>query len=73
MLLVLGLHWKVYGTAVDVDGLSVVYVQVLGDRWAAICRWTEERWILLQEILLKWQHFTNEQVRVALQVYPFCR
>ncbi|XP_041834285.1 dystrophin isoform X2 [Melanotaenia boesemani] len=37
-------------------------LQVLGDRWAAICRWTEERWILLQEILLKWQHFTNEQI-----------
>uniref|UniRef100_A0A8D2ZD00 Dystrophin n=1 Tax=Scophthalmus maximus TaxID=52904 RepID=A0A8D2ZD00_SCOMX len=36
-------------------------LQVLGDRWAAICKWTEERWILLQEILLKWQHFTNEQ------------
>ncbi|XP_013881860.1 dystrophin [Austrofundulus limnaeus] len=36
-------------------------LQVLGDRWAAICRWTEERWILLQEVLLKWQHFTNEQ------------
>ncbi|XP_035768824.1 dystrophin-like [Neolamprologus brichardi] len=36
-------------------------LQVLGDRWAAICRWTEERWILLQETLLKWQHFTNEQ------------
>ncbi|XP_030603146.1 dystrophin isoform X3 [Archocentrus centrarchus] len=36
-------------------------LQVLGDRWAAICRWTEERWVLLQEILLKWQHFTNEQ------------
>ncbi|XP_062301506.1 dystrophin isoform X1 [Scomber scombrus] len=36
-------------------------LQVLGDRWATICRWTEERWILLQEILLKWQHFTNEQ------------
>uniref|UniRef100_A0A3P8V2V4 Calponin-homology (CH) domain-containing protein n=1 Tax=Cynoglossus semilaevis TaxID=244447 RepID=A0A3P8V2V4_CYNSE len=36
-------------------------LQVLGDRWAAICKWTEEHWILLQEILLKWQHFTNEQ------------
>ncbi|XP_056157526.1 LOW QUALITY PROTEIN: dystrophin-like [Lampris incognitus] len=36
-------------------------LQVLGDRWAAICKWTEERWLLLQEILLKWQHFTNEQ------------
>lgn len=49
----------------SLDDLSVcvcVSLQVLGDRWAAICRWTEERWILLQEILLKWQHFTNEQV-----------
>uniref|UniRef100_A0A3P9MEB2 Calponin-homology (CH) domain-containing protein n=1 Tax=Oryzias latipes TaxID=8090 RepID=A0A3P9MEB2_ORYLA len=40
-------------------------LQVLGDRWASICRWTEERWILLQDILLKWQHFTNEQVGLA--------
>ena len=39
-----------------------VFVQVLGDRWAAICKWTEERWLLLQDILLKWQHFTEEQV-----------
>ncbi|XP_051782196.1 dystrophin isoform X2 [Erpetoichthys calabaricus] len=36
-------------------------LQHLGERWAAICKWTEERWILLQEILLKWQHFTEEQ------------
>ncbi|XP_015219666.1 dystrophin isoform X7 [Lepisosteus oculatus] len=36
-------------------------LQHLGERWADICRWTEERWILLQEILLKWQHFTEEQ------------
>ncbi|XP_067116720.1 dystrophin isoform X2 [Osmerus mordax] len=36
-------------------------LQVLGDRWAAICKWTEERWLLLQDILLKWQHFTEEQ------------
>ncbi|KAM4602180.1 dystrophin [Polymixia lowei] len=36
-------------------------LQLLGDRWAAICKWTEERWLLLQDILLKWQHFTNEQ------------
>ncbi|KAM9320032.1 dystrophin-like [Gastrophryne carolinensis] len=38
-------------------------LQHLGDRWAAICRWTEDRWILLQEILLKWQHFAEEQCR----------
>ncbi|XP_043928331.1 dystrophin isoform X3 [Protopterus annectens] len=36
-------------------------LQALGDRWAAICRWTEDRWILLQEIVLKWQHFAEEQ------------
>ncbi|XP_063809549.1 dystrophin isoform X8 [Pseudophryne corroboree] len=36
-------------------------LQNLGDRWAAICRWTEDRWILLQEILLKWQQFAEEQ------------
>ncbi|KTG32010.1 hypothetical protein cypCar_00017104, partial [Cyprinus carpio] len=33
----------------------------LGERWAAICKWTEERWILLQKILLCWQHFSEEQ------------
>ncbi|XP_075121172.1 dystrophin isoform X11 [Leptodactylus fuscus] len=38
-------------------------LQSLGDRWAAICRWTEDRWILLQEILLKWQQFAEEQCR----------
>ncbi|XP_041067968.1 dystrophin isoform X1 [Carcharodon carcharias] len=36
-------------------------LQILGERWAAICKWTEERWILLQEILFKWQYFTEEQ------------
>ncbi|XP_039770096.1 dystrophin isoform X4 [Ornithorhynchus anatinus] len=36
-------------------------LQVLGDRWANICRWTEDRWAVLQDILLKWQHFTDEQ------------
>uniref|UniRef100_A0A8C7L6K2 Dystrophin n=1 Tax=Oncorhynchus kisutch TaxID=8019 RepID=A0A8C7L6K2_ONCKI len=25
-------------------------LQHLGDRWAAICKWTEEHWVLLQEI-----------------------
>ncbi|XP_036418349.1 dystrophin isoform X3 [Colossoma macropomum] len=36
-------------------------LQNLGERWAAICKWTEERWILLQKILMSWQHFTAEQ------------
>uniref|UniRef100_A0A6I8QSI2 Dystrophin n=1 Tax=Xenopus tropicalis TaxID=8364 RepID=A0A6I8QSI2_XENTR len=36
-------------------------LQHLGNRWAAICRWTEDRWVFLQEILLKWQRFAEEQ------------
>ncbi|XP_006881922.1 PREDICTED: dystrophin-like [Elephantulus edwardii] len=36
-------------------------LKILGDRWANICRWTEDRWVLLQDILLKWQRFTEEQ------------
>ncbi|XP_069729561.1 dystrophin isoform X1 [Phaenicophaeus curvirostris] len=36
-------------------------LQHFGKRWAAICRWTEDRWILLQDILRKWQHFAEEQ------------
>uniref|UniRef100_A0A8B9K382 Dystrophin n=1 Tax=Astyanax mexicanus TaxID=7994 RepID=A0A8B9K382_ASTMX len=37
-------------------------LQNLGERWAAICKWTEERWLLLQKILLSWQNFTEEQI-----------
>uniref|UniRef100_A0A667XAM4 Calponin-homology (CH) domain-containing protein n=1 Tax=Myripristis murdjan TaxID=586833 RepID=A0A667XAM4_9TELE len=44
-------------------------LQVLGDRWAAICKWTEERWILLQEILLKWQMWENV---VIYELMPLC-
>ncbi|XP_048719602.2 dystrophin isoform X6 [Caretta caretta] len=36
-------------------------LQDLGERWAAICRWTEDRWVLLQDILRKWQQFAEEQ------------
>jgi len=36
-------------------------LQHLGKRWAVICNWTEQQWLLLQEILLKWQHFSEEQ------------
>lgn len=42
--------------------------QVLGDRWANICRWTEDRWVLLQDVLLKWQRFTEEQVSHAGEI-----
>lgn len=41
-------------------------LQHFGKRWAAICRWTEERWVLLQDILRKWQHFAEEQVNSFL-------
>ncbi|TRY57147.1 hypothetical protein DNTS_002628, partial [Danionella cerebrum] len=37
-------------------------LQNLGERWAAICKWTEERWVLLQKILLCWQNFSEEQL-----------
>ncbi|KAG8444197.1 hypothetical protein GDO86_009399 [Hymenochirus boettgeri] len=36
-------------------------LQRLGERWAAVCRWTEERWSKLQEILLRWQKLLEEQ------------
>ena len=40
-------------------------LQFLGKRWTAICHWTEEQWLLLQNILLKWQHFAEEEFRFA--------
>ncbi|KAG2468093.1 UTRO protein, partial [Polypterus senegalus] len=36
-------------------------LQSLGERWAAVCRWTEERWRKLQDILLVWQQFIEDQ------------
>ncbi|XP_064412021.1 dystrophin isoform X2 [Latimeria chalumnae] len=36
-------------------------LQMLGERWAAVCRWTEERWHRLQEIHLLWQQLSEEQ------------
>ncbi|KAM6448274.1 dystrophin isoform 3-T3 [Liasis olivaceus] len=36
-------------------------LQHLGNRWAAICRWTEDRWFILQDVLRKWLQFTEEQ------------
>ncbi|KAG9347639.1 hypothetical protein JZ751_005210 [Albula glossodonta] len=36
-------------------------LQSLGERWAAVCRWTEERWHKLQEILLVWQQLQEDQ------------
>lgn len=39
-----------------------VCVQSLGERWAAVCRWTEERWQKLQEVFLVWQQLLSDQV-----------
>ncbi|XP_072437733.1 utrophin-like isoform X5 [Chiloscyllium punctatum] len=36
-------------------------LQSLGERWAAVCRWTEERWRLLQDIFVKWQQLSEDQ------------
>ncbi|XP_053316532.1 utrophin isoform X2 [Spea bombifrons] len=36
-------------------------LQRLGERWAAICRWTEDRWSKLQEVLILWQRLLEEQ------------
>ncbi|XP_018411868.1 PREDICTED: utrophin-like [Nanorana parkeri] len=36
-------------------------LQKLGERWAAVCRWTEEHWSKLQEILVLWQKLLEEQ------------
>ncbi|MED6277334.1 hypothetical protein CHARACLAT_012327, partial [Characodon lateralis] len=36
-------------------------LQSLGERWAAVCRWTEERWHKLQELYLVWQQLLSDQ------------
>ncbi|TSL61145.1 Utrophin [Bagarius yarrelli] len=36
-------------------------LQSLGERWAAVCRWTEERWTKLEEILPVWQQLLDDQ------------
>ncbi|XP_067674722.1 dystrophin-like isoform X3 [Haliotis asinina] len=40
-------------------------LESLGKRWATIGRWTEKKWMILQELLLKWQHFNEEQNKFA--------
>ncbi|NWX97649.1 UTRO protein, partial [Nothoprocta ornata] len=36
-------------------------LQRLGERWTAVCRWTEERRLKLQEIQFLWQELLEEQ------------
>lgn len=40
-------------------------LQSLGKRWATICHWTEEQWLLLQEVLLKWQSFNEDETKFS--------
>ncbi|XP_034435041.1 dystrophin isoform X4 [Hippoglossus hippoglossus] len=36
-------------------------LQTLGERWAAVCRWTEERWHKLQDVFMVWQQLLSDQ------------
>ncbi|KAK6187729.1 hypothetical protein SNE40_005688 [Patella caerulea] len=60
-----GLHNMV--VVIDDDNSQAVcetmerQLERLGKRWSNICRWAEEQWVLLKDILLKWQHFHDEQ------------
>ncbi|KAM3851338.1 utrophin isoform 2-T2 [Vipera latastei] len=36
-------------------------LQRLGERWTAVCRWTEEQWLKLQEINTLWEELLEEQ------------
>ncbi|KAH9492316.1 hypothetical protein Btru_024686 [Bulinus truncatus] len=36
-------------------------LESLGKRWAHICHWTEQQWLVLQELLMRWQQFSDEQ------------
>ena len=35
-------------------------LEALGQRWADVCKWVEDHWALLQELLTKWQQFGEE-------------
>lgn len=37
----------------------------LGTRWATICEWTKEKWVTLQDILVKWQQFSEDQAQFS--------
>ncbi|XP_028414557.1 dystrophin-like isoform X10 [Dendronephthya gigantea] len=37
---------------------------ILGERWSSVCKWTEERWELLQVLQVSWQQYTTEEARL---------
>ncbi|KAL2082234.1 hypothetical protein ACEWY4_022052 [Coilia grayii] len=36
-------------------------LQSLGERWAGVCRWCEDRWQHLQDVLQSWQQLLSDQ------------
>lgn len=38
---------------------------VLGERWSNVCKWTEQRWSMLQEVLKSWQQYRDEERRLS--------
>ena len=35
-------------------------LESLGQRWAAVCKWVEDQWVVLQEAMHRWQHFNQD-------------
>ena len=38
-------------------------LESLGHRWTAICKWSEDRWVALHDVMAKWQAFDERQLR----------
>lgn len=38
---------------------------VLGERWSNVCKWTEQRWTMLQDVLKSWQEYRDEERRLS--------
>ena len=41
-------------------------LESLGQRWANVCKWVEERWKTLQDIYNKWQTYLSEKDRFSI-------
>lgn len=37
----------------------------LGERWSNVCKWTEQRWTMLQNVLKSWQEYREEERRLS--------
>ncbi|KAK2570584.1 Dystrophin [Acropora cervicornis] len=38
---------------------------VLGERWSNVCKWAEQRWTMLQDVLKSWQEYREEERRLS--------